>query len=89
MSRRTSRKVNYNESDDETSEASGSPIRTPQKARKAVKVETAEVVTEVEKSTPAKSRRKGKAEAEGGGGDTAETAKSPAKVKSKIGRAHV
>ncbi|PMD31294.1 AP endonuclease [Hyaloscypha variabilis F] len=80
MSRRTSRKVDYKESDDEASEAAVSPVSTPKKARKAVKVEAAEVVTKVEKSTPAKSRKKVKAEVIPEEEEDTVPVKSPAKV---------
>jgi len=89
MSRRTSRKIDYNESDGETSEAAISPVRTPKKAHKAVKVETAEVVTKIEKSIPVKSLKKVKAEVEVGGENTTEIVKSPAKVKANKAKATV
>ncbi|KAE9381896.1 AP endonuclease [Stipitochalara longipes BDJ] len=81
MSRRTSRKIDYKESDEEASEAAVSPVSTPKKARKAVKVEAAKVVSKVEKSIPAKSLKKVKADVNPEEEDTAEPAKSPAKVK--------
>jgi hypothetical protein len=83
MSRRTNRKINYTELDEEIIETAVVPVSTPKKARKAVKVVSTEVVTQAEKTSPTKGYKKVKAEADSEEEDTAAPAKSPAKAKVK------
>ncbi|KAH8773938.1 xylose isomerase-like protein [Hyaloscypha sp. PMI_1271] len=83
MSRRTNRKINYTELDEEIIETAVVPVSTPKKARKAVKVVSTEVVTQAEKTSPTKGYKKVKAEADLEEEDTAAPAKSPAKAKVK------
>jgi AP endonuclease-1 len=81
MSRRTSRKIDYTELDEEIIETAVVPVSTPKKVRKAVTVVSTEVVTQAEKTTPTKGYKKVKAEADSEEEDTAAPAKSPAKAK--------
>lgn len=77
MPRRTSNKADSKVIEAENTET----VVTPKKGRRTVKIEATETVTEAEKSTPAKNRRKVKADVDLDEEDISPITKSPAKIK--------
>jgi AP endonuclease-1 len=81
MCGKKSRKIHSKVLEAEATEGVVTPLSTAKKVRKALKIESVEVVTEVEKSTPARNRKKVKAEVDSDDEDIVPSTKSPAKIK--------
>jgi AP endonuclease-1 len=80
MPRRTSNRADSKVIETQSTETIVRPTSTPKKGRRVVGVETAEVVMKVEKSTPAKTSRKVKADVDSDEEDISPITKSPAKI---------